>query len=187
MEESINPYTEGRPCIYRRDGAYSYAWWSSRSALQSYTGMFPVTETNPITNFVRDYDRILVIVEGRLDEDVVVTVQEVAYPGWQVFINDEPAQLESVGGQIGVVLPRSDQPYAVVFRYLPQRFLLGSIITLITALTAILYLLRVDQVLSRRFGQRLNLRPQVAVLPRSQWRERVAQILDPETQRSDDR
>lgn len=150
MEASINPYTDGRPCIYQREGAYSYAWTTTLAQLDQYTDFLPVTETTPIDRVIRDYDRIGILAQASPDQDVVVTVSEVAYPGWEAFINGAPARIESLGGQVAVVLPRSDQYYTVMFRYLPDRFFLGSIITLITAVVCILYLLNVDRLFRRR-------------------------------------
>ena len=179
LEGSINPYTEGRPCLYRREGAFSYAWWTTQAQLDQYSGMFPVEETTPITSFIRDYDRIGVLAQARLDQDVVVTVSETAYPGWRAFINGEPAQIESLGGQIAVVLPRSDAYFTVMFRYLPERFFLGSRVTLATAGLLTLYLLRVDRLFNGRIkfpALRFTLRPGQLLTALSQ---RIVKQLDP--------
>lgn len=179
IEESVNPYTNGRPCLYRREGAYSYAWLTTRAQLDQYTNIFPVTETTPITTFIRDYDRIGIIARARSDADVVVTAQEAAYPGWRVSINDQPATLESLGGQIAVVLPRVDEEVRVYFQYLPQRFFLGAGITLATALMTILYLLRFDGLIGRWLRRRVtDIVPQ-GVTSLQEYRQRVTRWLDP--------
>jgi len=155
MPESANPYAEGQPCFYRREGAYSYAWWAIRADLDRYMDFLPVEVTHPITQFRRDYDRITLLAQAQPDADVAVTVQELAYPGWSVSIDGVAATLESLGGQVAVVLPRSDSQHVVAFQYLPRRFFTGAIITLITVAVLILYLLRVDRRLPRlrlRFG-----------------------------------
>ncbi|MBX3061420.1 MAG: hypothetical protein KF726_00490 [Anaerolineae bacterium] len=149
MPESANPYAENRPCMYRREGAYSYAWWTTTTDLINNPNTLPKEVTHTITSFARDYDRIGLLVQGSADADVVVTVQEVAYPGWHVFIDGQPANLESVGGQIGVLLPRENRRFAIKFEYLPQTFLRGSIITLITIAFCVLYLLRADRLFPR--------------------------------------
>ncbi|MBX3083968.1 MAG: hypothetical protein KF716_20195 [Anaerolineae bacterium] len=146
MPESADPFEpEKRPCMYRRDGEYEYAFTVTRADLDAHPESLPVTATTPITRYGRDYDRIALVVNGRTDQDVVATVQELAYPGWTAAINGESANLESVGGQIGVVLPRSDEQFIVTFQFLPQRFFIGSVITLLTALAGILYLMHIDQ------------------------------------------
>ncbi len=175
MEASINPYTDGRPCIYRREGAYSYAWSTTMAQLDQYTDFLPVTETTPIDTVIRDYDRIGVLAQASPDQDVVVTVTAVAYPGWKAFINGEPAQIESLGGQIAVVLPRTDQFYTVMFRYLPDRFFIGSWITLITAVVFILYLLKAD----RPFRRLLPEKGRANWQGLSKLNQKVMQQLDP--------
>ncbi len=179
IEASINPYTDGRPCLYQREGAFSYAWSTTQAQLDRYTDLFSVAETTPITTFIRDYDRISVLAQARPDEDVVVTVSEVAYPGWKAFLNGEPVPLESLGGQIAVVLPRSDQFYTVLFRYLPDRFFLGSRITLATAGAIILYLLYVDRTLIRLLNRRKTVADPQSELPLAQMGRQLIQQLDP--------
>jgi hypothetical protein len=153
IPESANPYRENIPCLYRREGSYNYAYWVTRADLDSHPDSLPVAVTHPISNFVRDYDRIAVLAQATLDADVVVTVQEVAYSGWSVQIDGRPAQLENVGGQIGVVLPRGNRQHVVFFQYLPQRFFAGSVTMLATALICALYLLRAERVIGQ---DRLN-------------------------------
>jgi hypothetical protein len=146
IPESANPMEpEKRPCLYRRDGEYEYAFTVTRTDLDTYPDLLPVASTTPVTRYGRDYDRVALVVNGRTDVDMVATVQELAYPGWTVAINGEPARLESVGGQIGVILPRSDEEFVVTFQFLPQRFFIGSWITILTSLLCSLYLLRVDR------------------------------------------
>jgi hypothetical protein len=68
-------------------------------------------------------------------------VQESAYPGWRVEVDGQAAHLESVGGQIGVVLPAGDQPVQIYFVYDPVQPVIGGLITLITAFGCVTYLL----------------------------------------------
>jgi hypothetical protein len=149
IPESANPFRQNIPCLYRREGSFSYAYSVTRADLAAHPESLPVTATNPISTFIRDYDRIAVLAQAQADSDVVVTVQEVAYPGWSVQIDGQIANVKSVGGQIGVVLPRDNRQHVILFQYLPKRFFLGSMITLITALTCMLYLLRADRFLPK--------------------------------------
>jgi hypothetical protein len=147
IPESANPYQENTPCMYRRDGAYSYAYWVTQSDLNTYPDVLPVAVTNPITAFERDYDHIALIAPASTNADVIVTVRELAYPGWQVQIDGKPATVESVGGQIGVILPRDNAQYQVLFLYVPPLLVIGSLVSLATALLLMLYLLHADRFL----------------------------------------
>jgi hypothetical protein len=71
----------------------------------------------------------------------VVGVQESAYPGWRVEVDGLPAKIESVGRNIGVVIPAGDKPVQVYFVYDPIQPVIGGLITLVTALVCTLYLL----------------------------------------------
>ena len=156
IPESANPFDEQkRPCMYHRDGEYTYAFTVTKADLAANPKSLPISVTTPITLYGRDYDRVAMVVRGRTDQDVVVTAQELAYPGWTVAVNGEPAQIESVGGLIGVVLPRSEDQFVITFQFLPQRFFLGCYITILTALVCALYLLRVDQVALHLWRRRI--------------------------------
>ncbi len=148
---SANPYSENQPCVYRRDGAFSYAFAVTRADLNAHTNLIPVSFTVPITTFARDYDHVAVIAQARTDNDLVVTVQEVNYPGWTVTVDGNPATLESVGGQIGVILPRDGAEHRILFRFIPLNLYVGGIITLITSLLCVLYLLRFDRFLPKHW------------------------------------
>jgi hypothetical protein len=147
IQESANPFGDNLPCLYRREGSYSYAFSVAATDLENTTGSLPVEVTQPISSYIREYDRIAVLAKAREDANVIVTVQELAYPGWTVQVDGRPATLVSVGDQIGVLLPHHNQEHVVLFQYLPQRFFVGSAITLITALLCSLYLLRADKII----------------------------------------
>ncbi|MEO8397716.1 MAG: hypothetical protein ABI700_32275, partial [Chloroflexota bacterium] len=80
----------------------------------------------------------------------VVVVQEVSYPGWRVEVDGKPADLESVGGLIGVVLPAGNTPHVVYFAYRPPLVFWGEVITIISAVCCIGYLLHLDRIIPRR-------------------------------------
>lgn len=83
---------------------------------------------------------------------LLVTVQERAYPGWRVWVDGTEAPLESVGGQIGVVIEEPG-PHAVGFAYRPPLVTLGGGITLLTWAAGIGYLLGADRPLRRRLAR----------------------------------
>jgi len=155
IPESANPYQNNKPCMYRRDGAFSYAYWVTRDALNAYVGTFPVTITHPITDFLRNYDRIALTAQASSTADVIVAVQELAYQGWNVQIDGVASRIESVGGLVGVVLPRDGLKHTVIFQYLSSTFYLQRAITLLSAILFILYLLRADRLLPQNLPRRL--------------------------------
>jgi hypothetical protein len=110
--------------------------------------------TTPITNFVQYPDQIGLAVDASPNESLVVTVQEVAYPGWMVEVDGEPARLESVGGLLGVVLPAGSGQHIVHFAYRPPLLFLGGVITLMTAVVCVGYLLRADLLVPERWRLR---------------------------------
>ncbi len=75
---------------------------------------------------------IALAAEGRGGESALVVAQEVAYPGWQVYVNGEPAVFESVGGHLGVRLPFSTATEVIVFVYRPQLVFVGGGLTIVT-------------------------------------------------------
>ena len=146
-------------CLYRKDDALSYAYTVSLATLQAVkppeppgTGepepplqTLPPEDHSAVTDYLRQPDAILLAVKGDAQTPTALTLQERAYPGWAVTIDGQPAELESVGGQIGVILPHDDQSHRVYFLYRPPLFLLGCAITLVAAAFCILYLLRIDR------------------------------------------
>lgn len=145
LPESENREAPGTPCIYQREGALPYAFWIDKAILDTQKDLVDTSLANEVTAFVREYDHIALMTNGRSDLDVVVTAQEVAYPGWSVQVDGQPARIESVGGLIGVVLPREDRPFQIYFQYIPVFLYRGSAITLTTIAFSLLWLLRADQ------------------------------------------
>lgn len=144
VPESPTPFDQNH-CVYHKTNAPSYAFSIPKSKLLALRNELPLQLTTPITTYKRYLDRIGLIVEGSADEPLVVTVQERAYPGWRVEVDGKGAQLESVGGQIGVVLPAGAGLHTVYFQYRPLLFIGSGILTLITWGVCILYLLRAER------------------------------------------
>lgn len=136
---------DGQACIYRRPDFQPYAYTIPQDALVELGLKDQATPPNlftPILSYTRRYDQIAVVVAADEAHTRVVGVQERAYPGWQVMVNGEPARLESVGGQIGVVVPAGKSPVEIYFVYRPFLLLAGGFISLICAAAAIVYLVR---------------------------------------------
>lgn len=147
------PRSEGVSCLYRYPGALSYAYTIPLIDLETAFGEdLDAHLTSPVNSFQRLPDRIRLLVNGNAEHALVVTIQEVAYPGWQVWVNGEATTLQSVGGQVGVLLPSGAGSYDVLFAYRPPLFFAGGIITLITWIAAVGYLLHADRLLKRIRG-----------------------------------
>ncbi len=146
-EISNSPKLKGMPCLWHNPDVLSYAYTIPLNALWDVWELpLDIELTYPITAFRRLPDRVALVVEEHPTEQLVVTVQELAYPGWRVEVDGEPAQLESVGGQIGVVLEPGTGTRRVYFEYAPPLVYVGGAATLLTAIFCAGYLLRVERV-----------------------------------------
>ncbi len=72
-------------------------------------------------------------------------ISETAYPGWSVWVDGQPRDVESVGGLLGVLLPASEQPQIVTFEYRPPLYTLGAAITIFSAFVVSGYLLGIGK------------------------------------------
>lgn len=155
VETSPTPYESFNHCVWRNPDAISYAFTIPLSDLEAQFETLPPELTTPVLNIAQLPDQIGLSVAGLTTDSLVVTVQEVAYPGWIVEIDGEPAQLESVGRLIGVVVPPGRGQHFVYFAYRPPLVFIGAAITLITWVVCIVYLLRVDRWLPERWRLQL--------------------------------
>lgn len=140
------------PCLWQKDDAFSYTFQVPVSALEAVDtsddrNTLAVEVTTPITSYVQYPDQIGLRVTASPDEPLAVVVQEVAYPGWMVEVDGAPASLESIGGLLGVVLPTGNEAHFIHFSYRPPLFFIGSIITLVTWVFCILYLVYADRLI----------------------------------------
>lgn len=123
--------------IWRHPGTLPYAFVTGEHLLRRPGYVLPPAQADPVQHITHHIDQIHLTVQSQRTEPVLV-VREVAYPGWQVTVDGERAQLESVGGRIGVRLPQ--QSVQVVFQYRPRWYFIGSAIHLVTAVALIVYL-----------------------------------------------
>jgi hypothetical protein len=142
MTNSPRP-VDRNTCLYRYELALPYAYSLPKDQLTA-QGYRLLPDQVSALEYHRLPDRIWVQAQSDPQNEQVVTVNELAYPGWRVEVDGRSARLESVGGQLGVVLPPDDDPQQVYFVYRPTLLYLGGIITLMTALGLIGYLLRLD-------------------------------------------
>jgi hypothetical protein len=138
------PLINNSPCIfYNSDYDAPYAAWITVSALeQLWDDRLAVFEQmRPVIDYKRLYDRIYLTAQASSSQERVVTIQERAFPGWRVYIDGQAADLEVIGGWVGVRLPADNEQYQVYFVYAPIWLGIGIWVTLFTALVAALYLI----------------------------------------------
>ncbi len=153
--DSPNPVDEHHCLYWLNERALPYAFAIPYHTMNALTGpelmwLF----LTPIESLDRTPDTIRLHVTAEVTP-LVVTVQERAYPGWQVWLDGARAPLESVGGQVGVVIDEPG-PHEVVFAYRPPLVYLGGAITLLTWAVCILYLLNADRPLRRRLARSIQ-------------------------------
>jgi hypothetical protein len=141
---------DNRLCLWYKPDALSYAYTIPvQNIVYMVEDVFDSSYTTPIMTFARRPDEIGLIVRGVPSYETVVTVQELAYPGWKVEVDGESAKLESVGGQIGVVLPPGDTVHRVYFAFRPRLYTVSAWITLLTCLFCAGYLLRGERLVNK--------------------------------------
>lgn len=107
-------------------------------------------ETSPVIGFRRLYDTVAVKVQADAEEQQVLTIQELAYPGWEVWVDGTRQPIDIFAKWNSVKLPMDDDEHEVVFMYRPPLLYIGAVITLITIIASIAYLLRLDRFFSRK-------------------------------------
>jgi hypothetical protein len=154
-----SPAINGRLSVWRKANAVPFAALVNKTRLENTALMLDSQEMTPVS-YYHQIDSIIVPVSSYPPNSVLV-VQETAFPGWEVTINDQPAQFESVAELIGVVLPEppADGSEVVVkFSYYPRTLFIGGYITMLTALLLTLYMLRADRPLRRYLPADLDTR-----------------------------
>lgn len=131
------------PSLFHNDAAPTYAYTVSPERMDG-TNDAPLTraETVPVTTYTHHIDSIRFTLVNDIPGNILVAT-ELAYPGWKVTIDGQPATLESVGGLIGVRLPVSqpDKPLQVTFSYEPPLLYASALITLASVPLFALYVL----------------------------------------------
>jgi hypothetical protein len=145
MKDSPTPH-EGFNCLYHKEDSLSYAFAVPLSALGAPSKEIDPARTQPLTDFSRKPGKITLQATRDPKEILVIVVQELAFPGWHVWVDDRPVQLESAGGMIGLLLPPGDDVHTLRFEFRPAIFFQSAGLTVLTCLFCILYLLRADRV-----------------------------------------
>ena len=126
-----------RDVLWENHAVPSYAYVADEAILKDRTEPLSREDTRSVDAYFHRYDSIQVQARG----EGVLVVTETAYPGWQVKVDGERADLESVGGLLGVRLDSGT--HDVVFAYRPRWYIVGAVLTIIGAFITALYLLRV--------------------------------------------
>ncbi|MFN8372562.1 MAG: hypothetical protein U0694_06760 [Anaerolineae bacterium] len=134
-------HPDGVPCLYRNPQVLPYAFMLPLRYAEVYPEVPLLNSVTPIAAVEQYPGVVLVAVQGSTDEEMLVTVQERAYPGWSVRLDERDAPLESYLGQLGVVIPADGQMHLLTFEYRPPLLMLGGLITLLASLVLALYLL----------------------------------------------
>ncbi len=141
---------EGIPCGYVNPNALPYAFALPLNDLRDYGSQgeppfeLPVDAVTPITPLSRIYDNVWLSVTAQPDQELVVAAHETTYTGWQVEIDGQRAQLESVGGIVGVIVPPGSGERVIHFYYRPALLVFSMWLTLIAAVVGAGYLLHLE-------------------------------------------
>jgi hypothetical protein len=141
------------------------------TSIQMHTNAYelPTREWARALEYEHHVDSVIVFADGVLEE-TLIGAQETAYPGWQVTVNGQPRQLESLYGYVGVqVYPKDGEGLQVVFSYQPRVLYVGAVITVISAVATGIYLLRLEHWFSPLL-RRAGISPQQARF----WRRQKA-------------
>ncbi len=154
---------EGQPIAWYNAAAPGYAFTVLRSALEN-RDWHPLTaaETHPVTYF-NQIDSIVAVVDNAEPGSLLV-IDETNYPGWNVTIDGEHADLQSVGSRLAVILPdhlSGSPPLHIVFDYHPLSLYLAGYLTILTAVLCIGFLLRIDERVSVRIPESVRGRAEV--------------------------
>ncbi len=102
-----------------------------------------------VTEVIRVYDTISLQVPSGTQSQQILVIQELAYPGWEVWIDGDRQPIEIFAKLNAVKLPADGKIHEVVFMYRPPLFIMGAIITMLTALVYVGYLLQFERFLNR--------------------------------------
>jgi len=130
------PHSENAQLLKDFDGvqlwydpnALPFAFSADPAFLQSYTKLTP-TEASALDVHFDGPNRIVVTGEPTHNDDYLVALAS-NYPGWQVYIDGQPAQLTPANDYLGAVMIPGSHTYTFVFQ--PMKHYLGLIISLLT-------------------------------------------------------
>lgn len=135
-------------CLWEKPNEPPYAF-SARVDVVNDAGALllplPPADVDALVVLQRTSDIVTVLAEGYGGARGVAVLQEAAYPGWRVYVDGERAQLESVGGFVGVLLPLSTDTQVITFAYRPPLLYASAWVTIGAVVFCTLYLLRAER------------------------------------------
>jgi hypothetical protein len=106
---------------------------------------FTTFDAGEVVDFVRLYDTIVLRVRSDDTLEQALVIQELAFPGWEVWIDGELQPREIFAKLNAVILPTDGKVHEVIFIYRPPLVVFGAIITILSSLFCVIYLLRLDR------------------------------------------
>jgi hypothetical protein len=157
-------------CLWHKADALTYAYTvplTTLAALDQNKVMLRLSDTTPLADnaIIRTPDQIGLYVTGLANQPTVATIQELDYPGWKVQLDGVDAHLESIGGQVGVLIPAGATTHTVNFYFQPVALYQGTAITLFFVVLCVLYLLNAERLIPATVRQRAGKQIQTA----GQW------------------
>ena len=96
--------------------------------------------TSRSSSHIEQYTSNRVVIRTSSAQPGILVLTDVFYPGWDAYIDGEPAEILKVDGVVRGILIE-EGPHTVVFQYLPATFLEGLILALVSAAFALTLLL----------------------------------------------
>lgn len=132
-------------CLFERTKYYPYAYTVPLHAYDNKRYQKPEpTLARPVTVIERLSDTVTLHVEP-VPTTMIVQAQELAYPGWQAYVDGERVDLEVFGGFVAVVIPPDGRAHTVEFRYHNVLYHRTATASAIGCTLLALYLLRADR------------------------------------------
>jgi hypothetical protein len=123
--------------IWRIPDAFPYAFTLPADRLYEDAPEIDPSEVEPAANVQRAWPN-RIAVETQVDRASVLVLSESWFVGWNVWIDEQPAPLESVSGYIAVHLEPGR--HSVRFAYDPPAFKIGALISAVTFVVTLMFL-----------------------------------------------
>jgi hypothetical protein len=138
-------YDASRPCIWIKPDALPLAFSLPLAAMPAASAGLTANDVRPASAFARTGEHIWMQVMPEPAQEVVAITQDIAYPGWTVSIDGQPATVISAGRLLGVIVPPGSTPVQIAFSYAAPLLRLGGWITLATSVFCAGYVLQAER------------------------------------------
>jgi hypothetical protein len=138
-------YDASRPCIWIKPDALPLAFSLPLAAMPAASAGLTANDVRPASAFARTGEHIWMQVMPESAQEVVAITQDIAYPGWTVSIDGQPATVISAGRLLGVIVPPGSTPVQIAFSYTAPLLRLGGWITLATSVFCAGYVLQAER------------------------------------------